>query len=195
MLAFLLGVTSTLLAVQTFSSWGWRGQPSELHPLEATGYRVDLNRADRVELLQLPGIGEATAQRIEEHRDRTGGFQSIEDLNDVPGIGPARVEKLKGWVRVEDAPVTPPARVEERPRKITDPGERININEATAEELQRLPGIGTTLSQRIVEARQRGPFRSVDDLRRVPGIGAKTLERVRPHVTTGNLPIAAPGVN
>ena len=59
------------------------------------------------------------------------------------------------------------------------------MNRATVEELQRLPGIGPTLSGRIVQVREREPFHSVDELRRVPGIGPKTLERLRPFVTVG----------
>lgn len=61
----------------------------------------------------------------------------------------------------------------------------IDINRATAADLQRLPGIGPKLSQRIVDERQKGPFKSVAELRRVPGIGPKILEKLRPHVTVG----------
>jgi competence protein ComEA len=49
----------------------------------------------------------------------------------------------------------------------------------------RLPGVGRILAGRIVEARERQPFRSADDLRRVSGIGAKTLDKIRPHVSVG----------
>jgi competence protein ComEA len=60
------------------------------------------------------------------------------------------------------------------------------LNQATAEELQRLPGIGPKLSAAIVAARTQKPFTSVEDLRRVKGIGPKTLEKVRPYVTVGS---------
>ena len=49
--------------------------------------------------------------------------------------------------------------------------------------MQKLPGIGPKLSQRILDERARGAFKSVEDLRRVPGIGPKTLEKLRPLVT------------
>lgn len=62
----------------------------------------------------------------------------------------------------------------------------LNLNTATAAELEALPGIGPTLAARIVEDRQtNGPFATVDDLKRVNGIGDKILERIRPYVTVG----------
>ena len=56
----------------------------------------------------------------------------------------------------------------------------ININTATAEALQTLPGIGPTLAERIVADREaEGPFQTEEDLLRVPGIGPKRFERIR----------------
>ena len=54
------------------------------------------------------------------------------------------------------------------------------MNQATAQELEQLPGIGPVLAGRIVEFRNsRGGFTNVDQLRRVKGIGRKTFERIR----------------
>ena len=58
----------------------------------------------------------------------------------------------------------------------------------TAEELQQIPGVGPVLSQRIVAAREKAPFRTVEDLRRVSGIGIKTMEKLRPLVVVGDPP-------
>lgn len=56
----------------------------------------------------------------------------------------------------------------------------VNINSASAEELDALPGVGPSTAAAIVEDReQNGPFNSVDDLLRVSGIGEKKLERLR----------------
>jgi competence protein ComEA len=61
---------------------------------------------------------------------------------------------------------------------------RVNINTATAAELEKLPGIGPSRAQAIVRDReQNGLFRRVDDLARVSGIGPKTVESLREHVT------------
>ncbi|MBC7093246.1 helix-hairpin-helix domain-containing protein [Candidatus Bipolaricaulota bacterium] len=60
----------------------------------------------------------------------------------------------------------------------------LNVNRASAEELEKLPGIGPALAARIVAFREaHGPFRTVDDLLAVPGIGPKTLAGFRDLVT------------
>lgn len=60
----------------------------------------------------------------------------------------------------------------------------LDLNRATVEELEKLPGIGPTLAARIVAWREtQGPFRTVEDLLAIPGIGPKTLEGLRDKVT------------
>ena len=63
-------------------------------------------------------------------------------------------------------------------------GGKVNLNSATAAELEALPGIGQVLAQRIVDYRtQHGPFRSVRDLLKVEGIGEKKFDSIKDHVT------------
>jgi competence protein ComEA len=64
------------------------------------------------------------------------------------------------------------------------PAVKINLNRATATELDALPRIGPAMAQRIVEYRSaNGPFASIDDLRNVTGIGDKTFEGLKDLVT------------
>lgn len=58
---------------------------------------------------------------------------------------------------------------------------RIDLNAASAAELESLPRIGPALARRIIEDRaEHGPFASLDDLDRVKGIGKRTIELLRP---------------
>jgi competence protein ComEA len=60
----------------------------------------------------------------------------------------------------------------------------VNINTATPDQLELLPGVGPERARAIVEWRgEHGAFKSVDDLLQVSGIGQKALDRMRPHVT------------
>lgn len=60
----------------------------------------------------------------------------------------------------------------------------VNINTATAEQLESLNGIGPAKAEAIVEYRKKnGNFKTVDDLNNVPGIGDKTMAKLRPELT------------
>lgn len=64
------------------------------------------------------------------------------------------------------------------------PGEQLDLDVASAREIEGLPRIGPALANRIVASRDSfGPFLSIDGLRRVKGLGAATLERLSPLVT------------
>jgi competence protein ComEA len=71
--------------------------------LSADG-RIDINLADAALLETLPGIGPAIAQRIIEHREMNGPFETIEAIQDVSGIGPAKFEGIRDLITVSEAP-------------------------------------------------------------------------------------------
>jgi competence protein ComEA len=187
--AFLLGALTTLVAVRCCSSLSWFAQPTHLEPMLDLGFRIDLNRADRADLLQLPGVGEHLAQRIEDHRAEHGAFHTLEDLRGVRGVGATTLERLRPWVRADatEPSLKPTASKPAKADSAKSPNAKevaitspIDLNNASAAELQRLPGIGPKRAQQIIAER---PFRTVDELRRVHGIGAKTLEKLRPYIT------------
>lgn len=62
----------------------------------AAGGSVSLNAATAEQLDALDGIGPQTAQKILEWRARRGGFAAVDDLDEIPGIGPKRLEALRG---------------------------------------------------------------------------------------------------
>ncbi len=56
----------------------------------------------------------------------------------------------------------------------------VNLNSASAAELEKLPGIGPKIAEAIVKHREtNGPFKSVDDLKQIKGIGDKSFEKIR----------------
>ncbi len=61
-------------------------------------FRVDVNRDDVLTLTLLPGIGQAIAQSIIEHRQTRGPFASVDELIEVRGIGATTLERLRPYV-------------------------------------------------------------------------------------------------
>lgn len=163
--AFLLGIGATLLSVRLIAD--------PVRPMEFRSSSLDLNQADRSQLLQLPGVGPSLADRIVAVRGQSGGFQNPALLQEVPGLGPARFERIRPLLKGDAPSIISPASSSVAP---------VDINSGTLAELQNLPGIGPKLAQRIIDERVKSPFTSVDDLRRVSGIGPKTLEKLRPFV-------------
>ena len=89
-------------------------------------------------------------------------------------------------VQIQTLPAVTVAVVE--PAKETAPAEPsiININTATSEQLQTLPGIGPVIAQRIIAYREEyGAYESVGELMNVSGIGEKKLESIWDFVTIG----------
>lgn len=68
----------------------------------------------------------------------------------------------------------------------TNSSNLININTASQKELEELPGIGPTLSQRIIEYREKnGYFQTIEDIKKVSGIGDKKFEAIKDLITVG----------
>jgi competence ComEA-like helix-hairpin-helix protein len=71
------------------------------------------------------------------------------------------------------------------------PAKPIDLNSATIEQLQQLPGVGLATAKAIVKFREKsGPFRRVEDLLAIRGISKQRLEKIRPYVTIGPPPPA-----
>lgn len=103
------------------------------------------------------------------------------DAEDQPSVPPNPPSPPRSTPPTSEPQGPPPG----RPSDIeVQADSRLDLNRATPAELERLPGIGPALAQRIVEARERqGRFASPEELRRVLGIGPKKFEAIRELVT------------
>lgn len=206
--AALAGSLLTLIIVQARNFFPSAGRPLQIEKTSPAFFRINLNEADRATLAQIPGVGEKLAAKIEAYRQEQGRIEDLRQLLEIPGVGPATLERLRPWVQVEGnrssivrpasglatrpvtltgsvkKPESPPSEAppDEQPasKKLRDLTEPVPINTATEEDLQKLPGIGPQRARQIITERNRAPFRDLEDLRRIPGFGPKRLENLRP---------------
>ncbi len=67
------------------------------------------------------------------------------------------------------------------------PATLVNLNTATVQQLDTLPGIGAKVAARIIEYRQKnGPFKKIEDLMNVRGIGEKNFLKIKDRLTVGS---------
>jgi len=111
------------------------------------------------------------AKQIVADRELRGPFGSAQALTRVAGIGPATVHRLEPFLLVAGSgPLT----------AVQAP----NLNLATEEDLDRLPGVGKARAKAILAYREgNGPFADPSDLARVPGISRRLAERLAKLVT------------
>lgn len=163
--------SSLYLELQPFVTIAPKEEPSWDKPLATrferpTQPKVDINRADTLELENISGIGASFARRIYKYRERLGGFRTTNQLLEVFGMDSARFEGMLPQI-VMDTTV----RV------------RININTTDYNELIRHPYLDKNQVRAIIRYReQHGAYRSVNDLQNIHIIDDEDLKRLAPYL-------------
>jgi competence protein ComEA len=138
----------------------------------ATTSRPDPNEATADELQRVPGITPALAQAIVRYR-RDHVLLAPSDLHGVAGLEAAELSRFTTGLSFPEKP---------QPGKVFT-GPRLDLNRASLAELERVPGLGTSLAREIVERRARQPFTDLEELLAVPSIGPGKLTGLQQFLT------------
>jgi competence ComEA-like helix-hairpin-helix protein len=168
------GEVQLLAALTPASPAAQRDSSMRLARPLAAGEKIDIETAGASELARLPRVGPRLAKTIVADRETHGPFGALAGLDRVSGVGPGLLKLIASHVVFGGKPAT-----EDSVSPVS-----VDLNSATLEELDGLPGIGRSRAAAIVQYRtQHGPFGQLEDLGRVPGFGPAALERLREHIS------------
>jgi competence protein ComEA len=127
---------------------------------------IDINIADTVALIALPGIGNKLAQRIINFRDKLGGFYSTEQIGETFGLPDSTFQKIKTRFIISNTSV-----------------KLFNINTATVDEMKTHPYIRYALANAIVQYRtQHGNFAAVTDIKNIMTVTEAQYSKAAPYL-------------
>lgn len=135
--------------------------------LKRTDIIVELNSADTTLLMQVKGIGRGYAKSIIRFRQAAGGFVSVDQLNDIYGMLPENLEKIRPFLTVDPSLV-----------------QKIRINIASVEKLKSHPYLNFYKAKAIYEFRRnKGKLRDINDLKVITELTTDDLIRIKPYLS------------
>ena len=129
--------------------------------------KLNLNRADELSISAIPGMKAPQAKRIFEFIKKRGSIKSLEELLEVKGMNKSKLKNLENYATTYGGHAGQAAW-----------GEKLNLNFASLDEIETLPGIGKKTAEAIIDFRNRnGGFFSLEDLREIPGLTPAKIEK------------------
>jgi len=148
----------------------------ELHPFPFDPNTLDADGWRRL------GLEEKTVQTILHYRDKGGTFRSPEDLRRIWGISPADADLLVPFAHTAMASTYAPRYPIAQPEKKLSPGATVDINTATVEQLQRIPGMDRSMPYRIVKYRDKlGGFQTREQVKETYGMSDSIFSAILPY--------------
>ena len=129
--------------------------------------QVDLNVANQETLETIPGIGPFYATKILEYRTRLGGFVGKEQLLELWKFDNEKLQAIDKYIVVSNASL-----------------QRININEASIDELKNHPYIDYSVANSIVKMRLHSSFKDIADIKRSKLIDEELFKKLKPYLRT-----------
>ena len=127
---------------------------------------IEINEADSISWMGLPGIGTKLSARIISFREKLGGFYSIDQVAETFGLADSVFQRIKPMLRYS-------------PREL----KQININDATFDELKQHPYIRGKLAGQIIQFRnQHGPYAVTGDLKKIMTVNDSLYTRLSPYL-------------
>ncbi len=121
---------------------------------------LDINQATKEDLIKVYGIGDKISDRILEQKEKFGAYVSMEQMNDIWGLSPEVIEKLKSSFVVKSALNA----------------KKININNASVKELSQFPFFRYQLAKDIVIYRTMNGHITIDDLSKIKGFPVEKIK-------------------
>lgn len=141
-------------------------QPSKVEKISIVV--KDLNRATKEDFLAIKGVGEATAMKLLNEREKLGGFVSVKQLDFIYGISSEALKNLKQSFKLKSKPAI----------------EKINLQTASIEELARVPYLTKTMARQIVieRSKQDEPL-TKQQFQKIKGLPLEKIEIILLYLT------------
>ena len=148
-------------------SKGFEKYPNQAYAKKEKAPIIDINLASQEDLIKVYGIGLGLSERILKQKELLGGFISMDQMEDVWGLSPEVIEKLKGQFNVGAVPNV----------------KKVKINDASAKELQLFPYFRYPLNKEIVTYRSmNNGIKNSEDLSKIKGFPIEKIKIIEKYM-------------